>query len=193
MPVSTFSTIPFVSPLENVAQPTAATRIRLEDATQQGMIDIRGKAAEQVLQTLYDSVPSASGDVTITSDGTLVRLRPDLFALLGNQRNEAVFTRLNNAAGAAGITVTDMTHGRAIMLLVGAQAGSVLPKICGLDFHDAAFPNLHAAQTSLAKVPTLIVRADRDAVPAYLLVVERSLGAYVWGVVYDALQEFRVD
>ncbi|MBC7814291.1 MAG: hypothetical protein H7175_24260 [Burkholderiales bacterium] len=193
MPVFTFSTIPFVSPLANVTQPTAATRIRLEDASQQGMIDIRGQAAALVLQTLYDAVPAASGDVIMTPDGALVRLRLDQFALLGNQHDESVFNRLNEAAGAATITVTDMTHGRAIMLLVGAQAGAVLPKICGLDFHDEAFPNFHAAQTSLAKVPTLIVRADRDAVPAYLLVVERSLGAYVWGVVYDALQEFRVD
>lgn len=197
MPLSTFSSIPPVSPLEKVAQPTVApismAQIALTDASHQGVIDIRGQAAEQVLRTLYDDVPDATGKVTLIRDGALARLRPDQFALLLEQyENRDALKRLEEAVDEIGVTVTDVTHGRAIMLLSGAKAAAALPKVCGLDFHNSAFPDLHAAQTSLAKVRTLILRLDEDSVPAYHLVVERSLGAYVWGVVYDAIREYQI-
>lgn len=189
MSLSTFSDIPFASPLAQIAaDSTPSAQITLTDVSHHGMIDIRGRTAEQNLKTLYDAVPDSPGNVTVTRDGLLARLRPDQFALL---LTEGANRNVLNALGSAAVTITDVTHGRAIMLLSGAQAGEVLPKVCGLSFHDAAFPNLHAAQTSLAKVRALIVRSDRDSLPAYYLVVDRSLGAYVWGVVDDAAQEFR--
>ena len=46
--------------------------------------------------------------------------------------------------------------------------------------------DISTAQNSLAKVRTLIIRADVDETPAYGLFVDRSLAQYVWGVVYDA-------
>src|SRR5689334_5182396 len=144
MPLSTFSSIPLLSPLVQVSQsnagPTAAMPITLEDVSHQGIIDIRGKASSQALQTLYDAVPATPGDVTMTSDGALARLRSDQFVLLSNQHDPAILNRLNAVISADTITITDMTHGRAIMALVGTQADAVLPKICGLNFHSDAFP-----------------------------------------------------
>jgi sarcosine oxidase, subunit gamma len=88
------------------------------------------------------------------------------------------------------VTLTDITHGRAGIALVGTQARDVLAKVCGLDFSDRTFLDKHAAQTSLAKVRALIIRDDEDSLPIYKLFVDRSLASYVWDVVYDAAQEF---
>jgi sarcosine oxidase gamma subunit len=66
----------------------------------------------------------------------------------------------------------------------------VLGKICGLDFHDTIFPNLRVAQTSAAKIKTLIARYDTAERPTYFLHVNRPLGQYFWETVWDAGQEF---
>ena len=90
------------------------------------------------------------------------------------------------------VTVTSITHGRCGMLLVGSDAARVLRKVCGLDFSDKQFSDLHAAQTSLAKVRTLIIRADiRD--DSGLWAVRGSVaGAVRVGRGYDAGQEFAI-
>jgi sarcosine oxidase gamma subunit len=66
----------------------------------------------------------------------------------------------------------------------------VLPKLCGLDFSGSGFPDLHVAQTGLAKVHTLIVRRDHLGRQAYLIIVGRSVTEYVWGQLLDAAEEF---
>ncbi len=49
------------------------------------------------------------------------------------------------------VTVTDLTHGLADICIIGPSAPNVLSKLCGLDFHPMAFPDLTAKQSSLAK------------------------------------------
>ena len=87
---------------------------------------------------------------------------------------------------------TDDTHSRAILKLKGANAAEALSKICGLDFSDAAFPNLKVKQTSAAKIKTLIARCDEDGELTYHLHVNRPFGQYFLETVWDAGQEFGI-
>lgn len=157
--------------------------VGLGEITGRTLLHLRGNDAEAALNQADMKI----GDVAATDDGLLARLRRDEFILLardGRTAAEAVARMIGDHR----VTLTDVTHGRCGLLLVGTHASDVLPKVCGLDFD--LFPNLHAAQTSLAKVRTLIIRADADAALAYGLFVDRSLAAYVWGVVFDAAREF---
>jgi heterotetrameric sarcosine oxidase gamma subunit len=79
-----------------------------------------------------------------------------------------------------------MTHGRAELRLIGPASAELLSRLCGLDFHPSAFPNLTARQSSLAKTTQLIIREDIGALPAYSLVGARSLGAYLWLAIMQA-------
>ncbi len=85
---------------------------------------------------------------------------------------------------------TDYRHGTAVVSLRGSAAPHVLSKVCGLDFAEPAFPDLQVRQTSAAKIETLIVRCDEDAVRVYLLHVHRPFGQYMWDTVGDAAVEF---
>jgi heterotetrameric sarcosine oxidase gamma subunit len=190
MMLPTLSDLPIASPLpatsgslspDEQAQ-AARTTVGLGEISGRTLLHLRGNDAESVLQAEHMNI----GDV-IDQSGLLARLRRDEFVLLARDRltaSEQIVAKI----GERRVTLTDITHGRCGLLLIGARAPDVLPKVCALDFD--LFLNLHAAQTSLAKVRTLIVRADVDSVPAYGLFVDRSLAAYVWGVVYDAAQEF---
>ena len=85
---------------------------------------------------------------------------------------------------------TDYRHGTAVVSLSGSAAPHVLSKVCGLDFAEAAFPDLQVRQTSAAKIETLIVRCDEDALRVYLLHVHRPFGQYMWHTLGDAALEF---
>lgn len=186
--LTTFSDLIIASPLVGIgaqSSPLGAQSLLLTELTGRGLLHIRGIAAEAALQ-----VPGLNiGGVAVQPDGLLIRTRRDEFSLLTRTPQKSLVW-LERAVSARRVTLTDITHGRSVLLLRGHAAPEMLTKVCALDFSNPLFPNMHAAQSSLAKVRTLIVRADIAQTPAYALVVDRSLAAYVWDVVFDAMQEF---
>jgi len=201
MTLSTTSQQPIISPLATIlpravssksAQEQAQTvrsAVGLAEIATWQILDIRGADAETVLSAAFATPSMGIGAVTGVTAGLLVRLRRDQFALLTPDL-PAALERLTAPAEDALLTLTDISHGRGVIFLGGAQAAAVLSKVCGLDFMDAKFPNLFAAQTSLAKVRALIVRFDTAQTPAFYVIVDRSLTAYVWDVLVDAAHEF---
>jgi heterotetrameric sarcosine oxidase gamma subunit len=192
--------IPFRSPLagmlDNYATGSAEqarTRVGLADASGRGLLRVRGREADSALRPIWNNAPAAVGDVARVEEGALARLRADEFLFMGLNPSAEIGpleARIAAAPHSGVLTVTDVTHGFGLLRLVGRRAPDVLPKLCGLDFADAAFPDCHAAQTSLAKITALIARLDESSSPAYWVMVERSLAAYVWDTVWAAMREF---
>lgn len=179
------------SAIPNYQSPREAPNLQLSDLTGVQVTLIQGEVGD-VLP--FAAVPAKPGEVVETAGGLLARLTPaNLYRFgLSPAANPPGMAELDNTFARNGrfAHATDLTHGKAVLKLAGAASREALSKICGLDFHDRLFPNLHAAQTSAAKIKTLIVRADQDNVLTYFLHVERSLGQYFWEVVWDAGQGF---
>jgi heterotetrameric sarcosine oxidase gamma subunit len=157
--------------------------VALADSSSKGKISVQGREAEAALGQVWRLPPLAIGQGTAVPEGHVYRLRADLFFVSTPPGIESdVLSRLNEASHGAGdlVTVTDMTHGRAELRLIGPASAELLSRLCGLDFHPSAFPNLAARQSSLARTTQLIIREDIGALPAYSLVGARSLGAYLW-------------
>lgn len=193
MTLPTKSDLPLISPLPDSETTGTPQTVELADlSATQGLIGILGCDAEGPLRQTYADAPASPGDVWSFGEGALARLTQDEFALLLNDQNqmESAIERLREASEGARVTLTDLTHGRGQFRLSGPRAVEVLHKLCGLDFSDTAFPGPHAAQTSLAKVRALIVRLDGPTTPAYHLIIDRSLAAYVWEAVVDAMRAF---
>jgi heterotetrameric sarcosine oxidase gamma subunit len=83
-------------------------------------------------------------------------------------------------------SVTDLTHGRALMRITGPDAADLLARLCGADLHDDMAPDGAALRAPVAGVATDIVRDDRAGVPSYLLHCERSSGQYLFGALAGA-------
>ncbi|MFN8455611.1 MAG: sarcosine oxidase subunit gamma family protein [Anaerolineae bacterium] len=183
----------FRSPITKSQLPHQASNLQLFDLTGVQVTLIQGEVGDGVPLA---AVPVKPGEVVETAGGLLARLTPANLYWFGLSpatklpsmaELDDTFARNGRFAHA-----TDLTHGKAVLKLVGAASRDVLSKICGLDFDERKFPNLHAAQTSAAKIKTLIVRADQAGLLTYFLQVERSLGQYFWEVVWDAGQEFGI-
>jgi heterotetrameric sarcosine oxidase gamma subunit len=196
--LATISKLPIAPPLIDPligqnsppsAQEQAARRVGIAQITIWNLLHIRGIGAEVLLSGAYSTPQMAIGAVESVSDGVLVRLRRDEFVLLTPDLKPTM-DRLAAKPAERLITLTDITHGRGIICVVGARASNVLPKVCALDFADAKFPDLRAAQAILANVRALVIRMDTAQTSAYFLVIERSMTGYVWQVIYDAAQEW---
>jgi heterotetrameric sarcosine oxidase gamma subunit len=90
-------------------------------------------------------------------------------------------------------TLTDLTHGRALMRLTGRQATMVLAKLCPIDLSEQMCPNRAAFRASVANVVSDVLRDDIDGISAYLLHCERSSGQFLFDAVLDAGTEFGID
>jgi heterotetrameric sarcosine oxidase gamma subunit len=193
MTLPTTSDLPFESPIEGSGQHGLSGRLLLDDLSgSRALFHLQGRAGDALRRALGD-VPTAPGEVRVAGDTIVACLRPDWFLLLVQPADAAHLARSLQADSNTRLTLTDITHGRGLLRLSGDRSGTMLPKLCGLDFHPDAFPNSHAAPTSLAKVRALIVRHDLGGnTPAYYLVVDRSHAAYVWEAVVDAMGEFLV-
>ena len=100
--------------------------------------------------------------------------------------------RALQSPGQPGAAVTDLTHGRSELRLVGPAAPELLSKVCGLDFDPGRFPDGDARQSSVARTRQLIVRGDVGGLPSYSLIGGRSLGAYLWDTLMQAGAEFSI-
>lgn len=179
----------FRSPITVKERDSTSQNLNLSDLTGVSITLIQG-AATGVLQNQFSQIPANPGDLVDVGDGLLARLTAEEFYLFGKSSEVKLPAPGDLDDGFA--HATDMTHGRAALRLVGSDAPEMLSKICGLDFHDAVFPNMQVAQTSAARIRTLIARYDEGDTPAYFLHVNRPFGQYFWEIVWDAGQEFGI-
>ena len=76
-----------------------------------------------------------------------------------------------------------------------ALAGSRLPaffaKICGIDLRLDKFADLSIAQTSVARLNAILLRADQGGAPVFHLLADSASAAYLLECLRDAAGEFK--
>jgi len=200
MGLETLSSAPMRSPFQDLLDnpssqiegPSSITELgeslALAPLFERGLFELRGRNLAEAM-SIHLSRP---GEVLLHGDALIARLRPDHWLAVTRSRDAipafSDFTADNRTGELT--TLTDITHGRACLLLIGARATEVLTRLCGLDFSEAAFPHAHAAQASLAKVRSLIIRWDLNHLPAYFISVERSLARYISEAILAEMEEY---
>ena len=84
------------------------------------------------------------------------------------------------AGDGADVQAIDITSGMAGAAVMGPAAGRALASLTDLDISNLAFPDMAAAQTRFAEVYGLLLRIDRDGLPAYQIYFSRDFGQYMW-------------
>lgn len=163
--------------------------VALADASANGKIRVEGETAESVSQRVWNVSKLDIGVGAEVGSTQVFRLRDDLFFVRTSPDGEGEalksLTQSDHSFDEL-VTVTDITHGRSELLLIGPDSAELLSRLCGLDFHPSKFPNLTAKQSSVAKIRQLILRRDLAELPAYALVGDRSLAAYLWDTIMEA-------
>ena len=182
----------------NVHDEMAAARhaVALADRSSNGKLLVEGQGATAALRAAWDAPSLAVSEGAVLDDAAVYRLRDDLyFVSTLPDKVEAHLSALEAVRQDSGglVTVTDVTHGRAELHLIGPNSAELLSRLCGLDFHPDHFPDETARQSRVAKTNQIIIRHDMDlnqgtisSVPAYALIGGRSLAAYLWETILEA-------
>lgn len=169
--------------------------VALIDRSARGKILVEGATAAETLRRAWEVADLKVNQGAPIPHGFLYRLRSDRYFLSVSPGTVGeTIAAVNNAVqrGDRLITVTDVTHGRAELWLVGPDAGELLSRLCGLDFHPGAFGSGEARESSVAKTKQLLVRSDVGQASAFAVIGARSLGAYLWETILDAGRDLQL-
>jgi heterotetrameric sarcosine oxidase gamma subunit len=84
----------------------------------------------------------------------------------------------------------DLTSSLSGVRLLGPSAEMVVASLTDLDLRLSSMPDRSCAQTTIAEVYGLIVRADIGDLPSYRLFFGREYGMYVWESLMEAGEAF---
>jgi heterotetrameric sarcosine oxidase gamma subunit len=176
------------------ASAAGVSALTLTDCTPLTKVQLRAPVDGEVAASL--GVPF--GRAARNPDGTLVvGSGPGEWLLLAAPGQAgALEPMLEKAAAQApgeSVTWVDLTHGRALIMLYGSPAASMLAKVCGIDLSDEVTPDGAAFRTAVAALATDVVRDDRGGTPSYLLHCERSSGQYLFDALLRAGATFGIE
>jgi sarcosine oxidase subunit alpha len=179
-------------------------RVGLCDISPVGKLDLKGKQIARVLESLFSlgdlpqighvqrmtlSNPTDTSEIEVSccrlaSDHVLLLTEPDALATV-----EQALTQQIQATDDC-VHLTNLTSTLAAVQLVGPNGRELLQKLTALDLSPQRFVDLACAQGSVAKVHTLVVRADLGPELAYEVYCGREFAEYLWDTLRDAGQEF---
>ncbi len=74
--------------------------------------------------------------------------------------------------------------------IAGAEAPAMFAKLCGVDLRTHKFAKGAIAQTSVAKLTAIVIRADLGRLPSYHLLTDSASAEFMWSSLMDAMTEF---
>ena len=168
-----------------VSTATVAPGVTIVPRRVASMLNLRGDAHSALR-------PPASGErialprepnTSAVAGGTrALWLGPDEWLLV----SESAMPDLSGHIGSG--TLTDVSHGRAVLRVSGPDVRAALAKGCALDLHSRAFGVDHCAQTAIAKVSVIL---DHVQPGVFDLYCPRSYAGSFWHWLTDACTEYR--
>lgn len=81
-------------------------------------------------------------------------------------------------------------HSHAWFAVQGKAAPDMLSKLCAIDFRPHRFDDLAIAQTSLARLNAIVLRADVEDLLTYHVLADSASAVYLLACLKDAAEEF---
>jgi sarcosine oxidase, subunit gamma len=180
---------------------TPLTKVQVRAAWDGQMARALGVGFGRAVRGVPQERAATDGGSRVTAGGNslLVGSGPGEWLLLAEPVTAArQVEHLQRLAGHAAhgelVTVTDLTHGRALIRLTGAASPELLARLCGIDLADEVTPNRAAFRAPVARLATDVVRDDQPSgTRSYLLHCERSSGRYLWDALLDAGADLGID
>jgi sarcosine oxidase subunit gamma len=173
----------------------APSPLTIVDLSSQPRLGFKGRgtlAAMQASGIICENQPNRAFRQT---DGSLcaVLAATEVFLLGPLGSDGGALDELENAwhIGTSGRTYPlPRRHSHAWFGAHGAATIEMLSKICAVDFRHKAFADLAVAQTSVARLNSIVVRADAPVGPIFHILTDSASSAYMLACLMDAAEEF---
>jgi sarcosine oxidase, subunit gamma len=176
-----------------------ARRMALADLSVLPHGGFKGRGTVEWLTTQGLTIGADSNKAYAQGDGELAaRLAPtEIFLLDSLQGTGRLISTLNRAWRWAASAPrpqqgypTARQDSHAWFMVTGEKAAEMFSKICGVDLRPQRCPVGTIAQTSIAKMNGIIIRADLGRTLAYHLLVDIASAEYLWNCLVDAIAEY---
>lgn len=181
------------------AEMAQARAMGLADLSVLPRTGFKGAGTVEWLTSQGLAIGPESNEAYLQRGGELAaRLAPSEIFLLGNLAATGDLVARLNAAWQWGAERPRRLIGypmpraesHAWFMVTGEHAPAMFAKICGVDLRLHRFPLGSIAQTSLAKMSGIIIRADLGSVAAFHVLADSASAEYLWGCLLDAMAEF---
>ena len=186
-------------PARPESETAIARRMGLADLSVLPHGGFKGRGTVEWLTSQGLAIGAGSNKAYLQADGELAaRLAPaEIFLLDSLAGSGRLITKLNQAWQWAASTPrpqqgypTPRQDSHAWFMVTGENSAEMFSKICGVDLRPAHCPVGTIAQTSVAKMSAIAIRADLGATLAYHLLADIASAEYLWTCVADAASEY---
>lgn len=167
-----------------------AAVVMLRELPASAMIDLRLDPADAAAlgaaeRALALKLPLTPGKVATGAERVAWWFGPDQWLIVAPP---AAAMPLMQALVGNALSAVDVSDLRAGFELAGPHAQDILRKGCAIDLHPRVFAPGDCALTALARVRIALYQTDDRT--SYRVLVERSVAAYLWDWLTDAMMEF---
>ena len=176
------------------AEDAQARSLALCDLTPLKRIGFKGWATAEWLIGQGVTLEDAPNRVYPQIDGArIARLSKGEFVVLGDLQGRSNLPDRLSAAwsinSANGCFRVPREDANAWLCVSGEKASAMFAKMCGIDLRPHRFANNQIAQTSLARMNAIIMRADRGKTLTFDIVFDLASAVYLWDAILDAMAE----
>jgi heterotetrameric sarcosine oxidase gamma subunit len=162
----------------------AHTGLGLMDISALAKFSVRGSGLQTFAATLVPEGVTLNppGVASVLGGSALAcRLTEDHLLLLASTQDTGVLQQaLATTVDNRSVVRTDVTSAYAGFMVIGSALEEFLGRLTSLDVRSASFPVNSCAETALARVEALLVRAPELSLPALRVYVAWDLAEYVW-------------
>ena len=171
------------------------TNLALIDLTTLTRIGFKGNDTPAWLMQQKIKLPEKPNSAIRLADGTLLaKLSFNEYLFLNNLNNNSSSCKtLENSWKMENDKLCyklHRNHSHSYFLLTGKHSIMLMSKICGVDLADLHFPTHSVAQTSVARLNTIIIKDNIADTTVFHLLFDSASAEYMWHCLLDAMQEF---
>lgn len=180
---------------ETVGTPASAGAVAIADLSPLPRLGFKGKGTIEAAQRRGIVLEATPNRAFRQPDGGLcLVLAPGEIILLSNLAGDGA--RLAQLEASWRIEDEERTYpmprrdSHAWLAVAGQAAPEMLAKLCAVDLRSAKFADFSIAQTSIAKMSAIVVRADIGPNPLFHLLADSAAALYFCECLMDAAEEF---
>lgn len=177
------------SPIDGPALLAVEGIAAVSEAKAVGRLVLRAtpESANALGRTLGAALAGRINTATVAEGCTALRLGPDEWLMLAEEDSDPwLAARIADAAKGIAVSLVDISHRHAGIVVAGPAVETVLAVGCPLPLDIASFPVGRATRTVLAKAEIVLWRRDADR---FQLEVARSFAPYVVALLGVAIED----
>lgn len=167
--------------------------IRLQDCTVYSRVGFRGTGVEDFLTSKGVPIPALPNQ-SVVHDGSLMVLRlsqSEFWVVdMNNTHNQQIESLELASQGLSNLYRLFCQHSHACFSVVGKDTATLFSKVCGVDLREPAFSLGDIAQTSVARINTIVAKQNINEEDGLLLFADLASAQYLWEALADAAAEF---